>query len=185
MSLEGQLRDQKSLRAITGKTADWKELAKDCVAFANAIGGKLLIGIEDGETAPPAAQRIPDGLIDTVQRKIRENTVNITTLPHIIRLDSGDEYLELQIPRAVAVASTSDGRYFLRIADQSRPLVGEEVMRLANERAALPWETQTSLQIPIKQASPTLTATLLGKLRTSDRVKASVKEKSDSELLEH
>lgn len=53
MSLEGQLRDQKSLRAITGKTADWKELAKDCVAFANAIGGKLLIGIEDGETAHP------------------------------------------------------------------------------------------------------------------------------------
>jgi ATP-dependent DNA helicase RecG len=185
MSLEGQLRDQKSLRVITGKTADWKELAKDCVAFANAIGGKLLIGIEDGDTAPPTGQRIPDGLIDTVQRKIRQNTVNITTLPHIIRLDSGDEYLELQIPRAVAVASTSDGRYFLRIADQSRPLVGEEVMRLANERAALPWETQTSLQIPIKQSSPVLTATLLGKLRASNRVKASVKEKSDSELLAH
>lgn len=36
MSQEGQLLDQKSLRAVTGKTADWNEIAKDCIAFANA-----------------------------------------------------------------------------------------------------------------------------------------------------
>lgn len=46
MSLEGQLLYRKWLRAVTGKTADWSELAKDCVAFANALGGRLLIGIE-------------------------------------------------------------------------------------------------------------------------------------------
>ena len=46
MSLEGQLLDRKSLRTVAGKTADWAELAKDCVAFANALGGRLLIGIE-------------------------------------------------------------------------------------------------------------------------------------------
>lgn len=38
MSLEGQLRDQKSLRAITGKTADWAKLVKDCIACANPLG---------------------------------------------------------------------------------------------------------------------------------------------------
>ncbi len=43
MSLEGQLLDKKSLRAVTGKTADWNELAKDCVAFANGSGGRLLL----------------------------------------------------------------------------------------------------------------------------------------------
>ena len=64
MSLEGQLLDRKSLRAVTGKTADWGELAKDCVAFANALGGRLLIGIEDGEALPPAAQSIPADLPD-------------------------------------------------------------------------------------------------------------------------
>lgn len=30
MSLEGQHRDQKSLRTITGLHAQWNELAKDC-----------------------------------------------------------------------------------------------------------------------------------------------------------
>lgn len=59
MSLEGQLLDHKSLCAVTGKTADWPELAKDCLAFANAVRGRLLIGIEDGEDAPPPVQRIP------------------------------------------------------------------------------------------------------------------------------
>lgn len=47
MSLEGQLFDRKSLRTVTGESADFRELARDCVAFANATGGKLLIGIED------------------------------------------------------------------------------------------------------------------------------------------
>ena len=49
MSLEGQRLDKKSLRVITGKNVDWPGLARDCVAFANARGGRLLIGIEDGE----------------------------------------------------------------------------------------------------------------------------------------
>ena len=53
MSLEGQLLDCKSLRAVTGKSADWADLAKDCVAFANALGGRLLIGIENGQELPP------------------------------------------------------------------------------------------------------------------------------------
>ncbi|MDD3609167.1 MAG: hypothetical protein PHI49_05375 [Halothiobacillaceae bacterium] len=42
MRLEGQRLDRKPLRAMTGKTADWKEIAKDCIAFSNATGGRLL-----------------------------------------------------------------------------------------------------------------------------------------------
>ena len=35
MLKESQTYDKKSLRAVTGKTADFDEIAKDCVAFAN------------------------------------------------------------------------------------------------------------------------------------------------------
>lgn len=62
MSLEGQLVDKKSLRAVTGKTADWQELAKDCIAFANAQGGRLLIGVEDDDEMPQPTQRIDPAL---------------------------------------------------------------------------------------------------------------------------
>lgn len=185
MSLEGQLLDRKSLRAVTGRTADWAELAKDCVAFANALGGRLLIGIEDGEVLPPAAQRIPAHLIDTVRRRLGKLTVNVSVRPEVRVADNGGEFIELTVDRSASVASTSDGRYFLRIADASRPVLGDEVMRLAAERSALPWETLTTLGVPRTQADPIKRAAVVAGIRASDRVKASVKEKSDDELLDH
>ena len=185
MSLEGQLLDRKSLRAVTGKTADWAELAKDCVAFANALGGRLLIGIEDDDDFPPPAQRVVADLPDTLRRRLAELTVNVSVRPLIRVADNGGEFIELAIERATAVASTSDGRFYLRIGDASKPVLGDEVMRLAGERSALPWETLTTLGVPRAQADPAKRAALLDGLRASDRVKASVKEKSDEELLDH
>lgn len=185
MSLEGQLRDQKSLRAVTGKSADWAELAKDCIAFANATGGQLLLGIEDGEELPPVGQRIPADLPDALRRKLAERTVNVTVLPDVVTAANGGECIALRVPRSLAVASTTDGRYYLRVSDQSRPVTGDEVLRLASERAALPWETQTTLQLPRADADPAQRQVLLQALRASDRVKPSVKEKTDDELLDH
>ena len=185
MSLEGQHVDRKSLRTVTGKTADWSELAKDCVAFANALGGRLLIGIENGEVLPPAEQRIPTELPDTLRRRIGELTVNVSVRPELRTAENGGEFIELSIERSASVASTTDGRYFLRIGDTSKPVIGDEVMRLASERSALPWETLTVLGVLRLQADPAKRAALLAGIRASDRVKASVKEKGDDELLDH
>lgn len=185
MSKEGQLLDQKSLRAVTGKTADWNEIAKDCIAFANATGGRLLLGIEDGQSSPPANQRVPVDLPDLLRRKIAERTVNVAVLPDVATAPNGGQYIELRVPRALAVASTTDGRYFLRVADQSKPVTGDDVMRLASERSALPWETQAVPHIPRADVNVGQWHKLLLALRVSDRVKASVKEKTDDELLDH
>jgi ATP-dependent DNA helicase RecG len=185
LSQEGQLLDKKSLRFVTGKTANWSELAKDCVAFANANGGRLLIGIEDNEDFPPPGQRIPRDLPDTIRRKVAERTVNVTVLQNIVAAPSGDEYIEISMPRSVAVASTTDGRYFLRIADQSKPVTGDDVLRLAGERSALPWETLTILCIPRTAVDSTKFDGLVNALRSSDRVKPSVKEKDAQQLLDH
>ena len=185
MSLEGQLLDQKSLRAVTGKTADWNEIAKDCIAFANATGGRLLLGIEDGQNEPPVGQHIPADLPDTLRRKLAERTVNVAALPGVVTTPNGGQYIELRIPRAMAVASTTDGRYFLRVADQSKPVTGDDVMRLASERSALPWETQITLHVPRAEVDAAKRDKLLTALRASDRVKTSVKEKCDNELLDH
>jgi ATP-dependent DNA helicase RecG len=176
LSLEGQFLDRKSFRAVTGKTADWNEIAKDCIAFANATGGRLLLGIEDGQDAPPAGQQIPADLPDTLRRKLAERTVNVAVLPDIVTAPNGGQFIELRIPRALAVASTNDGRYFLRVADQSKPVTGDDLMRLASERSALPWETQTTLHIPRVEADAAKRDKLLQALRASDRVQPSVKD---------
>ena len=127
MSYEGQNVDRKSLKLVTGKTADWDELAKDCVAFANAQGGRLLLGIEDGEENPPAGQKISTELAEKVRKRISELTVNVAVAASVQTTASGGEYLEIRINRSHAPASTTDGRYYLRVTDESKPLVGEEI----------------------------------------------------------
>lgn len=53
---ENSLYDKKSLSAIIGKSVDWNEVAKDCVAFSNAQGGVIDYGIEDDSDVPPIGQ---------------------------------------------------------------------------------------------------------------------------------
>lgn len=185
MSLENQLADQKSLRKVSGPQADWSALAADCVCFANASGGCLRIGIEDGKTLPPPDQRIDLGLLDLVRKRVGELTVNVQVAPEVVRAENGGEYLALNVARSVGVASTSDGRYFVRVGDSCRPVVGDDVLHLINDRPGTPWETMLGLQLVLADAAPAKVAALLSALRASDRVKDSVKEMADAELLRH
>ena len=185
MSLEDERTDRKSLRKITGKTADWNEIAKDCVCFANGQGGRLLIGIEDGEALPRPGQTIKPELLDTLRKRIGELTVNVQALPQIITAGNGGQFIELTIPRALSVASTCDGRYFLRVSDTCKPVVGDDVLRLANERPGFAWETMTQLGIPRTAVDAAKLDAFVTGIRASSRVKASVKEKTPDELLTH
>ncbi len=185
MEIEGSEFDKKSILLVTGMKTDWDELAKDAVAFANAKGGRLAIGIEDDADLPPSGQKIDGDLPDIIRRRIQELTSNVAVAAEIKTASNAGQYIDARIARSAAVASTSDGRYYLRVADASRPVIGDEIMRLANERAALPWETSTSSGVSRKNVDAALCAALIGALRDSDRVKASVKERLDAELLDH
>ncbi len=184
MTLEDQHTDRKSLRTITGKSADWEALAKDCVCFANSAGGRLLIGIEDGEELPPAGQVVPPELLDRLRKRIGELTVNVQALPSLQHSANGGEFIELVIERSPNVASTRDGRYFLRVGDTCQPVLGDDVLRLANERPGRPWEAMES-GVPRSAADADKLARFVQGIRASDRVKDSVKEKSADELLTH
>ena len=184
MTLENQTTDCKSLRTVTDKTANWDEVAKDCVCFANGRGGRLLIGIEDGDTLPPAGQSIPTDLLDRLRKRIGELTVNVQVLPRIVIAENGGQFIELVISRATGVASTCDGRYFIRISDTCQPVLGDDVLRLANERPGLPWESMDS-RVSRNEADAAKLANFITAIRASDRVKDSVKEKSADELLTH
>ncbi|WP_235578338.1 helix-turn-helix domain-containing protein [Pseudorhodoferax sp. Leaf267] len=126
MTLEDQHTDRKSLRTVSGKTADWAALAQDAVCFANGAGGRLLIGIEDGETLPPPGQTVAPELLDRLRKRIGELTVNVQALPSLRRAANGGVFIELVIERSGAVASTRDGRYFLRVGDTCQPVLGDD-----------------------------------------------------------
>lgn len=184
MSLEDQHTDLKSLRTVTGKSADWDALAKDCVCFANGAGGRLLIGIEDGQTLPPADQVVPPEVLDRLRKRMGELTVNVQALPSVQRAANGGEFIELVIDRAPSVASTKDGRYFLRVGDTCQPVLGDDVLRLANERPGRPWEAMDS-GVPRNHADADKLAAFVQGIAASGRVKESVKEKGADALLTH
>jgi ATP-dependent DNA helicase RecG len=86
---ESQHLDWKSLRKVTGATADFSELAQDCVCFANGAGGTLLIGIEDDADAPPASQRVDPALLDRIRKRVGELTVNVQVVPELKQHENG------------------------------------------------------------------------------------------------
>jgi ATP-dependent DNA helicase RecG len=184
MTREDQHTDLKSLRTVTGKSADWAALAQDCVCFANGAGGRLLIGIEDGQTEPPADQVVPPELQDRLRKRIGELTVNVQALPRLQRAPNGGEFIELVIERSPAVASTRDGRYFLRVGDTCQPVLGDDVLRLANERPGRPWEAMDS-GVPRSAIDADKLAAFVQGIAASGRVKDSVKEKGADALLTH
>lgn len=81
---ETQHIEKKSLRIVTGNSADWNELAKDCICFANARGGVIYIGIEDNDNEAPAGQKIDNTLPAKIRKRISELTVNVATHGEII-----------------------------------------------------------------------------------------------------
>lgn len=185
MSGETHHFDRKSLRVVQGKKADWSAVAQDCVCFANAAGGSLHIGVEDGQELPPADQRITPSLLDELRKRISERTVNVTVAPQIVTASNGGEYIVLSIARSTGVASTRDGRYYLRVGDHCRPIVGDEVMTLLGERPQVPWEALCNLDILLADADGAQASALLTRLRASDRLSERLKQRSDADLLKH
>lgn len=181
---ENSLYDKKSIREITGRNADWDEVAKDCVAFSNAQGGIIDYGIEDDSDTPPLGQIISDSLKTVLVNKISGKTVGVNVNPEIITHENGSQYLRLHIFRGNNVASTTSGKYFLRNADNSIPITGDDITRLSAEKGYFRWEDQTS-KWSWKEADQDKLKSLVNKLRTSERVSDFVKQKEEKELLDY
>jgi ATP-dependent DNA helicase RecG len=82
---ENQQFDRKSISFLKARNTDWDDLAKDCVCFANATGGKIFIGIEDKETLPPSNQKIIDkSLPEKIIKYINQLTINTGVMASII-----------------------------------------------------------------------------------------------------
>ena len=78
------------LRQHEGKTLEFKrdlsspdKVMRTLVAFANGAGGRLLIGIEDGDSSPSAGQTVPPELLDRLRKRIGELTVNVQAYPAV------------------------------------------------------------------------------------------------------
>ena len=181
---ENSLYDKKSLCEITGKSADWNEVAKDCVAFSNAQGGVIDYGIEDDADAPPTDQKVSEDIAINLEKKINGKTHNVSAHAEILMHENGGQYIRLHIARGTSSASTTSGKYFTRVSDESRPLTGDDITRLSAEKGYYRWEDEES-KWSWKDADKEKLNMLLQNLRNSNRVSDFVKQKEDKELLDY
>lgn len=186
MDIENQKIDYKSIRKIRSGDKGFKELAISCVAFANAQGGTLYIGIEDKSLVPLAEQTVTENEINDTVSRLHSLCFNVSlTSSGLIKHQNGGEYFKIIVaPSIKSIATTSDGKIYLRIADKCEPVRNEDIQRLSIEKGAYQWEllaTRFSLaDIPVENVKK-----FASDIRESDRVKDHVKQMSDLEIMEH
>lgn len=178
--------DNKSLRFLKGAKTDWDELAKDCVCFANGTGGVIHIGVEDGSTTPPPGQKIKERETpDLIQKNIAQRTINVGVAVTIEIAENKAEHIRLEVFRnAQTIASTTDGRYYIRVHDECKPVPPDEMARPAADKNAFVWEEQTTKRVPSSRFDPKKRVDFLNDIRRSSRVSNFIKNMSDDELLD-
>jgi ATP-dependent DNA helicase RecG len=184
--MESQVIEYKSLKKVQTGDGGMRELSKTCVCLANAQGGTIVIGFEDKTHEPPEGQRLEQSIINKALEKLRGLTVSVgLATSEILTHDNGGEYFEIKVyPSQKVVATTTDGRIYMRIADSCVPVHGEDLQRIVAEKDAFQWEL-VGKSVQLTQIPTESIRKFTQDIRNSSRVKASVKEKGDVEVLEH
>ena len=168
------------------KAGRFKELAEECVAFANAQGGTIIIGFDDKTHKPPQNQKIEQKTLNDTLERLRNLTFSVSlSASEILTHENGSEYFEITVSSSKKmIATTSDGKIFIRITDKCFPVHGGDIQRIAAEKDAFQWELMTR-NVDLQSIPAENIERFVTDIRQSDRVKNSIKEKSNIEILEH
>ncbi len=127
------------------------------VAFSNADGGVILIGVDDAGSV--VGRELSPGLLDEVHRTMREARDPGRYAVHELSVD-GKPIVVLSIARRVeGFAQTSSGRVLVRRGTMKVALFGTELVRFINERSLQRFE-ETEAGLDLDQADPELLSEL-------------------------
>ncbi len=178
--------EKKSIKIFERQNPDWDELAKDCISFANAYGGHIYIGIEDNENLPNPYQKIPLDIIPKIIKKIQNLTLNVAITANIIQATNKGEFIDLFVKRTSStIASTTNGRYYIRVEDECKPVLPDEISRLFNDKQSFVWEMQQYLKISRNDYDKNKLSLFINDIKSSDRVSSFVKEKNVDEIIDY
>jgi ATP-dependent DNA helicase RecG len=187
MSAESINIEYKSIKKIRSGDKGFKELATTCVSLANAQGGEIFIGFDDKTKLPPINQMIKDEEINSSVTKLRSLCFNVALTGSDIFIHSnGSQYFIINVfPSMKSIATTSDGKIYLRIADKCEPVRSEDIHRLANEKQAYQWELVCPKTVKRNDIDTANLTDFTTKIRRSDRVKEHIKQMTDWEIVEN
>ena len=180
-------KEYKSIKKIKTGSADFKDLAKTCVCLANAQGGEIYIGFEDKTHLPPSDQRVSEEEVNETVKKLRGLAFSVSILHSpVLKHSNGGEYFVITVqPSLKSTATTSDGKIYIRAGEECSPVRSEDIHRIAAEKQAFQWELVLHPSLALNDVNPDEVKQFVSDIRSSDKVKNLIKEKSDIEILEH
>jgi len=185
--IENQNIDYKSLKLAIGAKSNLSELAESCVCFANAQGGTIIVGIENGKTEPPPDQRVSTEDLNNVISRLRSLTDGVGLANYeIIQHANGGEYFKFSIlPSLRTIATTTSGKVFIRVTDKCFPVGSDELTSLAAEKNAFQWEQIRSQKLNIKDVNIEELDSFINYIRIESKVSDFIKSKSIEEILHY
>ncbi|MDR0683468.1 MAG: putative DNA binding domain-containing protein [Dysgonamonadaceae bacterium] len=179
--------EYKSIQKIRTGDKGFKDLAVTCVSLANAQGGKIFVGFEDKTKQPPIHQIIRQNEINDAVTRLRSLCFNVALAgSEMMIYDNGSHYFTIDVsPSLKSIATTSDGKIYLRIADKCEPVRNEDIHRLAYEKQAYQWELVCPQTVKISDVSVDAIRKFADAIRQSDRVSGHIKQMTDEEIIEN
>lgn len=186
MAEERQNVEYKSLQKIRTGDKGFRALAETCVALANAQGGNIYIGYDDKKKQPLPGQIIEQKELNDSVSKLRSLCFNVALAASEIMADeNGSQYFIITVsPSLKTIATTSDGKIYIRIADKCEPVRSEDLQRLGEEKGTYQWEI-VKTKIPVAEVHRHNLSILATDIRNSKRVRQHVQQMDDVELAEY
>lgn len=179
--------EYKGIQKIRTGDKGFKELAGTCVALANAQGGKIYIGIDNKTLMVGENQLITTQEQNDAVSKLRSLCFSVAiTSSEILSDENGSQYFIITVfPSTKTIASTSDGKLFVRIVDKCEPVRSEDIQRLAEEKGAYHWEINTTKYSWLDDIVESNLQKFAAEIRQSARVKAHIKQLDNIEIAEN
>lgn len=179
--------EYKGIQKIRTGDKGFKELAGTCVALANAQGGKIYIGIDNKTLMVGENQLITTQEQNDAVSKLRSLCFSVAiTSSEILSDENGSQYFIITVfPSTKTIASTSDGKLFVRIVDKCEPVRSEDIQRLAEEKGAYQWEINTTKYSWYDNIVESNLQKFATEIRQSARVKEHIKQLDDIEIAEN
>lgn len=136
MEEENQVIEYKSIQKIKSGDNGIRDLATTCVCLANGQGGAIWIGIEDKAKQPPVEQVVDVSLVNDTLKRLRSRCFNVgLAASEVLVAENGGMYLIISVyPSLKIIATTSDGKIYIRAGDECLPARSEDLQRIATEK---------------------------------------------------
>ena len=178
--------EYKSIQKIRTGDKGFKDLATTCVSLANAQGGTIFIGFDDKTKQVPINQIIRIKEVNDAVSKLRSLCFNVAMTASNVLDENGSQYFKIEVfPSTKSIATTSDGKIYIRVGDKCEPVRSEDIHRLANEKQAYQWELVCPKTVTLSEVEPSNVKDFTTKIRASDRVSEHIKQMTDREIIDN